>query len=378
MRLFFIKIEYLCHSQTKWNISNPNRIMKTIIYTISILFTLCSFSGKENDSRDKYEIIPVDLSRSKALDIRDCARYNIRKIPLELSDQSLLTYIDQIEIRDNKIYVYDKHRLIVFDINGNYLDTIGGVGPGPGEYTNINSFFFEGNNVCVYDDNLQKLFIYDKDGTFITSKQTKEPIYSIYAINNKKFIGRKKYQGSTMKVPVLAILNENLNLISDIKNRYLTSGISVFDYCYSFDTDILYWEFLNDTIYSVKAMEVVPAYYVDFQKYKVSAIKKKNKDITEIIEHLNSTDAKYATGLRYIQEDASGIRFIFSFDEKVNYVRYDKQKKKVLSCYFYDSKGILDVQYFMKYQDGKIILSVNDSEDEDANPILLFIDDLRF
>ena len=87
-------------------------------------------------------------------------------------------------------------------------------------------------------------------------------------------------------------------------------------------------------------MEVVPAYYVDFQKYKVPAIKKKNKDITEIIEHLNSTDAKYATGLRYIQEDASDIRFIFSFDEKVNYVRYDKQKKKVSSCYFYDSKGI--------------------------------------
>lgn len=40
MCLFFIKIEYLYHSQTKWNISNPNRIMKTIIYTISILFTL--------------------------------------------------------------------------------------------------------------------------------------------------------------------------------------------------------------------------------------------------------------------------------------------------------------------------------------------------
>lgn len=341
------------------------------------MFSLFYFSCKEKYSYSECETITLNLHNSKAIDIRDSAKYYIRKIPLELNDNSLLTYIDQIEIEGNNIYVYDKHRLIGFDMNGIFLKVIGEKGLGLGEYTNINSFFLKENNIYVYDDNIQTLFTYDKDGTFIVSKKIKEPMYSIYAINDNRYIGRKKYQGSKTKVPTMAILNENLNLISDIKNRYLTSGISVFDYCYSFDNSVLYWEFLNDTIYSVKKSEITPIYYIDFQDFKIPLIEKRNKEIPEIIEYLNSTDSKHATGIRYIQEDVYDIRFIFSFDKKINYARYNKQTKKISSYYFYDSKNIFEIQYFMKYNDGKIILSVYNSDDEESNPILFFIDETK-
>jgi hypothetical protein len=336
---------------------------------------LSFFSCKKKNSsfNATHETIYVDVDVSKPIDIRDSLQYDIREIPLELSDNSFLTEIDQLEIKDNRIIIFDKHRLMVFDMQGKFLHNIGKRGYGPGEYTNINSFFFEGDNICVYDDNLQTLFTYDKDGIFITSKRTNESMSSIYPIDNKRFIGKKKYQGDRVKVPILAILDENLSLLSDVDNRYLISGVGIYDYCYTYTNSILYWEFLNDTIFSIRDRNVLPQYYVDFQKYKVPSVEIKNKGIGEIIEYLNSSSSEFATGIRYVQEDTSDIRFVFTFQEKINYARYNKKTKKVSLCYFYDSKNELKLQYFMKYSDGNIILLVYNPEDEENNPKLLML-----
>lgn len=332
-----------------------------------------SCKKKVNDLDSRYETVYVDVDASKSIDIRDIFQHNIKEISLELTDNSLLTEIDQLEIKDNKIIIFDKHRLMVFDMEGHFLYTTGKHGLGPGEYTNINSFFFEGDNICVFDNNLQTLFTYDKEGIFITSKRTDERVSSIYPIGNRKFVGRKNYQGDRVKVPALVILNENLSLFSDIDNRYLNSGIGVYDYCYTYNNNTLYWEFLNDTIFSIRDRKVIPQYYIDFQKHKVPSIEIKNKGTGEIIEYLNSNISKYATGVRYVQEDTSDIRFIFSFQEKINYARYNKETKKVSLCNFYDSKKELKLQYFMKYSEGKIILLVYDPEEEENNPKLLML-----
>jgi hypothetical protein len=251
---------------------------------------------------------------------------------------------------------------------------IGNKGQGPEEYTSISSFFVKENNVILYDGELQKMFIYNFDGTFVTSKKTDNNISSIYPINNKNFIGKQKYQGDKIQTPSLTIIDENLDHIYTINNRFLTSGIGVYDYCYFFDDNILYWEFLNDTIFSVEGGYIMPRYYVDFHKYKIPKAERKNREFYYIVEYINSTP-KLAFGIRYIQEDQFHIRFIFSFDENINYVRYNKQTKEVLLVYFYDSEKKLDVQYFMKYNDGKIFLSVYDIDDADSNPKLVIIDE---
>jgi hypothetical protein len=334
-----------------------------------------SCGGRKNYVDSKYETISINVNDLMAIDIRNNIEYNIKEIQLELTDNSLLSLIEQVEIYDDKIFIYDKGRLIVFDMDGVFSHEIGKKGGGPGEYTNINSFFIKENNVFAYDENLQKLFIYNIDGSFITSKKTIENISAMYPVNSKKFIGRKIYQGDRVTTPTLVILDENLELIDNISNRFLTSGIQIFDHCYSFNGNILYWEFLNDTIFSVEGTDIIPRYYVDFDEFKIP--KREGKEISEIIEYINSNDSKFASGIRHIQEDISDIRFIFGFKENINYVKYNKQTKEISLCYFYDSKETLEVQYFMKYSNGKIILSIHDPKDVEGNPKLLFIDEKK-
>jgi hypothetical protein len=350
--------------------------MRNFIYLIATLFAICLFACKEKKSITnvgKYETITVNLKNMKDIDVSDRSR--VKEIALEVTDNSLLTYIEQIEIKNNKLFIYDAHRVIVFDTEGHFLYDINHRGNGPGEYTNINSFFFEEDKICLYDNNLQILFVYDINNIFVESKKTTEMMASIYPIGNETYIGKKKYQGDNAQIPVLAVLDKDLKLSFDINNKYLTSGVGVYDYCYSYENNILYWEFLNDIIYTIKEAELVPKYYIDFQEFKIPEIEKKDKTIGEIINYINTSTSNYATGVRYVHEDSSNVRFIFMLDEGIYYAKYDKQTKETLLYHFYDSTKSQILDYFMKYNDGQIIISANSSEDIDSNPKLLFINE---
>ena len=348
--------------------------MKFSTYLIIVLFATYFIGCKKKDAAVndiKYETITLDFKKLKNVDINNKSK--IKEVILEVTDNSLLTHIEQIEIRGNEIFIYDAHRVIVFDMEGNFLYHINHKGSGPGEYTNVNSFFLEENKICLYDDNLQTLLIYDKNDVFVESKKTTEMMASIYPIGNGMFVGKKKYQGDNTQVPTLAVLDRDLKLSFNTNNKYLTTGIGVFDYCYSYKNNILYWEFLNDTIYTIKEERLVPKFYVDFKEFKIPEIEKKNKTIPEIIDYINTSTSDYATGVRYVQEDLSNVRFIFAFDESINYVRYNKQSGETLLYHFYDSMKLQELDYFMKYNDGQIILSASNSGDVDSNPKLLFI-----
>lgn len=340
-----------------------------IVLTIS-LFSACK---ERSNNEFRYEVISIDLS--KLIDIDICDSSKVTHIPLELTDNSLLSHIEYMELKDNEVFVYDTHRIMVFDVEGNFLWHLNRKGNGPGEYTTINSFFLNDNMICLYDDNIQTLFKYDTDGTFVEATRTTEIMSSIYPVGGKKFVGKKKYRGDRMQTPTLAMLNSNLELLFNISNRNLTSGVGVFDYCYSYDDEILYWEFLNDTIYSVDNENLTPKFYVDFQKFKIPAVERENKQLSEIIEYINHRSSKHAAGVRYVQEDSQNIRFIFAFDESLNYAIYNKQTKQVSLYRIYDSSKTLKLDYFMKYYAGKVILVANNPEDLESNPILLFIDE---
>lgn len=339
-------------------------------YLIAISFAFLFFSCREGNCEYEYETILINVDKAKPLYIGD----SINKIvSLELTDNSLLTHIEQLDIIDKKILIFDKHRLMVFDTNGLFLYSIGQKGLGPGEYTAINSYFVVGDTVNIYDANLHKLFIYQIDGSFVNSKRIEGLIESVYPVNNKRFIGRKKYRGDKLETSTLATLDEDFNLVADIDNRSLKSGVVISDYCCTYNNNTLYWEFLNDTIFAIKETKIVPQYYVDFGKNKIPPIEIQGKELGEIIEYVNNHVSKYASGVRYVHEDKSNIRFIFTYQEKMYYARYNKNTKEASSFYISNTNSSLNVQYFMRCVDGEIILVMVDLDNADENPQLVFI-----
>lgn len=67
----------------------------------------------------------------------------LKIIPLEVTDQSIFSKIEKIEKYDNRYFILDKNqsrRIYVFDDNGKFLQNIGKLGGGPGEYPEIQDF----------------------------------------------------------------------------------------------------------------------------------------------------------------------------------------------------------------------------------------------
>ena len=103
------------------------------------LFYSCSSS---NNNSGENTIIDVESVVGKGA-IHKASDYikQIKYIPLETTQNSMVGNISNIIVNNNKIYVRDDKSVItIFDLNGKYLNTLNRVGRGPEEYMNIVDF----------------------------------------------------------------------------------------------------------------------------------------------------------------------------------------------------------------------------------------------
>jgi hypothetical protein len=108
-------------------------------------------------------------------------------IPLETKDNCLISKISQMEIKDDKIFILDckLNSLYVFNINGKFLNRIGNIGKGPGEYIRPRYFFLDKREklVKVFDAPMTKLMSFDYTGKFVKEIRLKKYLRGIYETN---------------------------------------------------------------------------------------------------------------------------------------------------------------------------------------------------
>ncbi|GHT64852.1 hypothetical protein AGMMS50239_23330 [Bacteroidia bacterium] len=94
-------------------------------------------------------------------------------VQLETTDNSLLSEIYQMEIFENHIYIFDKKMKSIkkFDLKGKYIQDIGALGNGPGEYLSINAFYIHPQHqvINIFDPLKQSVHRYGLSGNFIES-----------------------------------------------------------------------------------------------------------------------------------------------------------------------------------------------------------------
>lgn len=90
----------------------------------------------------------------------------------ELEDIQSFVF-DQI-YKNDKVYLADSKQpaVVVYDLNGEYVKTIGCDGEGPGEFRNVCYLWdrSDKNYLVVYDENLQKLSHFDYEGHFLETE----------------------------------------------------------------------------------------------------------------------------------------------------------------------------------------------------------------
>ena len=272
--------------------------MKIYCLWLAFLYCICLFSCKE---LHKEPSLPLKTADNKVLELDidldkntlpfDSLMDFVSFVKLETTGENLVGAISQILFVNNKIIVVDfdvSKTITVYDESGKYLNNIGKLGQGPGEYAYLGHVFLtpDRSTVVVVDMGSGNLKYFGLEGNFI--KSVKFPFWFSRCefINDNIIAGH--YSGGNMVQKNNVSYKPQL-IITDLAGNILSSGFQSF---YSknfasttfmpllkFDNEVIYCPPFSDTIYHVSEKGLEPLYYLKIEGAKQITI---DKNITDI------------------------------------------------------------------------------------------------
>jgi len=150
---------------------NQKNIRIVIFYfTLPVLILSC----KENPKSELMTItipnktdVPVALSEMAITD---------KEIKLETREGVFLGYIKEVKLHRDRLFVADGTKILIFDLNGNYIQSLGRQGEGPGEYGRVTSIDIDQDSGLIYVSAYNKLLIYGPDFELVEERKLGYPI----------------------------------------------------------------------------------------------------------------------------------------------------------------------------------------------------------
>ena len=143
-----------------------------------------------------------DVSTVPSLLLSESAE-KLEIVSLEMTDQSMLGEIRRIQVTDHNIWIDHGREFYIyrFSRSGKFLNKIGSIGQGPGEYTTYSTFLVDEDKKEVYIiANTNGVLAYDFEGNFKrkivdiqTILQLFSSVYDQYILNNQKFFAIQNF-----------------------------------------------------------------------------------------------------------------------------------------------------------------------------------------
>lgn len=158
--------------------TKKHTILYKLVYrfsTLSAICCLCIFFSScrtSNDTTEETSVIISINSQASEKKLKMSELYSeLKYIRLETIPESLIAQISKVIPLDNHLLILDKEssQILLFDLNGKFLRTIGNKGAGVGEFIEIEDMTVDrkGEKVFVLDSSGKQLLIYDIKGDFI-------------------------------------------------------------------------------------------------------------------------------------------------------------------------------------------------------------------
>ncbi|MDR1155141.1 MAG: 6-bladed beta-propeller [Bacteroidales bacterium] len=145
------------------------RVLVLLFYLIVLLiFTKCS-QNVENSAGD-IQVIQIDMDKIvKSYDMTNIIDTSFSIVPLETNDDCLIGTIDKLEIKADRIYIFDNmsKSIFIFNMDGKFINKINAYGRAPGEYFAISAATVTDSTIIILDIALRKLLEYRLSGKFI-------------------------------------------------------------------------------------------------------------------------------------------------------------------------------------------------------------------
>lgn len=135
-----------------------------LIVAVSLTFA-CSKTNKV-----EMKIIQVPRNVDKDVNLNDIAS-SIETISLETREDALIINPYDLKIFEKKLFVKDRNsKIIVFDLEGNYIKNLIPIGDGPGESKTIFGFTIDDATGEIYISDARRLLVFSADGVFKAEK----------------------------------------------------------------------------------------------------------------------------------------------------------------------------------------------------------------
>ena len=139
---------------------------------IGVFVLLGCSSNKKQEPISKSGVPVINLSENvstvPSLLLSEAAS-KVDIVPLEVTDESLLGEIYHLQITENDIWVhhYKDKCICRFSRSGKFLNKVGKIGQGPGEFIQLSDFFIDEKHREIYIVSASRgIFVYDFDGNF--------------------------------------------------------------------------------------------------------------------------------------------------------------------------------------------------------------------
>ena len=242
--------------------------MKEKIIKLFLLFAL--FSGCCQNQQNPGELIqPTRIivdNQASGFTLSDVVD-TIQFIVLETNKNSLLALAHKIVMTDSVIFFMDKRmtkKIVAFDHTGRFINTIGNLGKGPGEYVDPESFCItHDNKIAVTDFASKKIVFYDQKGNLIQEKQTDFYPICIESLDSSLYITSNSPYDLIYKLNIEG-QSHSINFFDDPQFR------SYETYLRMCQDGVYFMQSFDDTVYFIEKETIHPMIFLDYQGKNMS------------------------------------------------------------------------------------------------------------
>lgn len=242
-----------------------------ILLIIAIIVVSCkSTVNRSNDSIPKVSLEAFDKSNIVEVKLSEISN-KISYIPLETNSDIFIEDYD-FKIGGDFIFVCSKKKLFQFRHDGSFVNQVGALGKGPGEFR-CSSFDIDSKNeyVYVFDYWLKKVFQFDFNKNLISSFNVPgiETIFYINSYSKDTILYSTNTNTVIPEIVSYCISSSKTNYVQKGSNENQNNtGILKNDkIIYKYNNQIRFSHIHNDTLFYINQFKVYPYMIIERGKY---------------------------------------------------------------------------------------------------------------
>ena len=335
--------------------------MKIQQLIISILLTSCSTTTINNK-----QFSTIDINTQNAIeqfDLSSIIKNDIDIVQMEIKEDCFFTSDAKLMFTNDNIIVADKinNKILNFNKNGNFLNSIGHKGRGPHEFIEITGVDNDSDFVYVSDDYQTKVIKYPiNSGNTTVMKFSPEIYHKDLVVTENFYYLNTNYSTADGKFVNIISIDKTDNstkyYLSYASQIYKNSSRWTLLNNYSnYLDETLFIYSRNDTIYSISEKKIKPKYIVDIKHNKIpeSNLSENGGEILTMCRQNG-----YNSGPEYIYNTKKYVIIISIEGSQSYYTIYNKTNNETITAknLIISTLGDIPVYAFTTTKDGKLVI----------------------